>query len=87
MFQLRQELGGIKTLPTFLIISFLDDHGEISRFEGNSIREAFESGKLENELEECIKRRAQLKAAEDFAEILTSGLATAMLKIEAEARA
>ena len=79
LFQLRRELGGVQYTPSFLIVSFLEDRGEIRRYEGNlEVRTAFETGKVRRDFEECLERRARIRAAENLAERLASGLAAAM---------
>lgn len=60
-------------------MSFLEDRGEVRRYEGGlEIKAALESGKLRRDLEECLERRARIRVAEDLAERLASGLAAAM---------
>ena len=71
-------------------MSFLENHGEISRYEGNlEVRAAFETGKIRRDLEESLERRARIRVREDLAERLASGLASAMAarRKEEEARA
>ena len=71
-------------------MSFLEDRGEIRRYEGSlEVRAAFETGKLRSDFEECLERRARLRVAEDLADRLASGLAAAMesRRKEEEARA
>ena len=76
---MRRELGGVQYTPSFLIVSFLEDRGEIRRYEGSlEVRAAFETGKLRKDFEECLERRARIRVAEDLAERLASGLAAAM---------
>lgn len=76
---MRRELGGVQYTPAFLIVSFLEDRGEIRRYEGSlEVRAAFETGKLRRDFEECLERRARLRVAEDLAERLASGLAAAV---------
>jgi len=88
LIQLRQELGGVEYTPSFLIVSFLEDRGEIRRYEGTAdVRNAFESGKLRRDFEECLQRRARLRIADDLAERLASGLAAAMRNKEREEEA
>lgn len=59
-------------------MSFLEDRGEIRRYEGSlEVRGAFETGKLRRDLEECLERRARIRVTEDLAERLASGLAAA----------
>ena len=77
--QLRRELGGVQYTPSFLIVSFLEDRGEIRRYEGSlEVRAAFETGKLRRDFEECLERRARLRVAENLAERLAAGLAAAV---------
>ena len=65
--------------PSFLIVSFLEDRGEVRRFEGIlEVRTVLETGKIRKDFEECLERRARLRVAENLAERLASGLATAM---------
>ena len=65
--------------PSFLIVSFLEDRGEVRRFEGTfEVKTAFETGKIRRDFEECLERRARLRVAENLAERLASGLAAAM---------
>ena len=79
LFQLRRELGGVEYTPSFLIVSFLEDRGEIRRCEGSlEVRTAFETGKIRRDFEECLERRARIRVAENLAERLASGLAAAM---------
>ena len=60
-------------------MSFLEDRGEIRRYEGSlEVRAAFETGKLRRDFEECLERRARIRVAEDLAERLASGLAAAV---------
>jgi len=71
-------------------VSFLEDRGEIRRYEGSlEVRAAFETGKLRRDFEECLERRARIRVTEDLAERLASGLAAAMnaRKREEEERA
>lgn len=85
---MRRELGGVQYTPSFLIVSFLEDRGEIRRYEGSlEVISAFETGKLRRDFEECLERRARLRVAEDLAERLTSGLAAAMRNKEREEEA
>ena len=68
-------------------MSFLEDRGEIRRYEGSlEVRNAFETGKLRRDFEECLERRARLRVADDLAERLASGLAAAMRNKEARAQ-
>ena len=54
--------------PTFLIVSFLEDRGEIRRYEGSlEVRAAFETGKLRRDFEECLERRARIMREESLA--------------------
>ena len=65
--------------PSFLIVSFLEDRGEVQRFEGTlEVRTALETGKIRRDFEKCLERRARLGVAENLAERLASGLAAAM---------
>ena len=65
--------------PSFLIVSFLEDRGEVRRFEGTlEVRTVLETGKIRKDFEECLERRARLRVAENLAERLASGLAAAM---------
>ena len=66
----------------------MEDRGEIRRYEGSlEVRNAFETGKLRRDFEECLERRARLRVAEDLAERLASGLAAAMRNKEREEEA
>ena len=77
--QLRRELGGVQYTPSFLVVSFLEDRGEIRRYEGSlEVRAAFETGKLRKDFDECLERRARLRGAENLAERLAAGLAAAV---------
>ena len=79
--QLRRELGGVQYTPSFLIVSFLEDRGEIRRYEGNlEVRAALQSGKLQKDFDECLQRRARIRVAENLAERLAAGLAAAMAR-------
>ena len=79
VLQLRRELGGVQYTPSFLIVSFLEDRGEIRRYEGNlEVRAAFETGKVRRDFEECLERRARIRVAENLAERLAAGMAAAM---------
>ena len=43
-------------------MSFLEDRGEIRRYEGNlEVRTAFETGRLRRDFEECLERRARIR--------------------------
>ena len=65
--------------PSFLIVSFLEDRGEIRRYEGSlEVRAAFETGKLQRDFNECLERRARIRVAENLADRLAAGLAAAM---------
>ena len=58
LLQLRQELGGIKRAPSFVIVSFLGKQSKkITVYEGSAeIGHALANDKLEEEFEECIKK-------------------------------
>lgn len=83
--QLRRELGGVQYTPTFLIVSFLEDRGEIRQYEGTlEVEAALKAGKLRKDFEECLERRARLRVAEDLAERLASGLSAARARRKQE---
>lgn len=78
---MRRELGGVQYTPSFLIVSFLEDRGEIRRYEGTlEVKVALDTGKLQKDFDECLERRARLRVAENLAERLAAGLAAAMAR-------
>ena len=62
-------------------MSFLEDRGEIRRYEGSlEVKVAFDTGKLRRDFDECLERRARIRVAENLAERLAAGLAAAMAR-------
>ena len=68
-------------------MSFLEDRGEIRRYEGNlEVRTAFETGRLRRDFEECLERRARIRVTAKAKETVEQRRAREALERAREAR-